>query len=297
VQFAALNQIGNESPGLASDDVQVGYMANPSNPSEALVSTPNGSLPNAVMVRVQRTSTQNGQVPLFFAKALGMDHQAAIAQATAAVRSGVTGFQAPSDGSNLQILPYALDQTTWDALTTAGTDSWTYNPSSKTVTAGGDGIKEVNLFPQGTGSPGNRGTVDIGASNNSTADMARQIVSGISAADLAYFPGGCIQFGSDGVLHLNGDTGISAGVKDELASIMGQPRMIPVFSSVSGPGNNADYSIVKFVAIRILDVKLTGSMASKHITIQPCNMVAKGGIYGEGSTKSQYIFSPVWLVR
>ena len=70
--------------------------------------------------------------------------------------------------------------------------------------------------------------------------------------------GGSLQFNASGVLHLNGDTGISAGVKDELASIIGQPRIIPIFSSVVGPGNNADYTIVKFVGVRILAVKLTG---------------------------------------
>jgi hypothetical protein len=180
-------------------------------------------------------------------------------------------------------------------LNSSGTDSWCYNPETKTVTAGADGVKEVNLFPQGTGSPGNRGTVDIGSSNNSTADLARQIVSGISPADLAHL-GGSIQF-TNGELHLNGDTGISAGVKDELASIIGKPRIIPIFSSVTGNGNNADYTIVKFVGVRILDVKLTGSMSSKRLTIQPCNVVMKGGIYQQGASHSQYVHSPVWLVR
>jgi hypothetical protein len=44
-------------------------------------------------------------------------------------------------------------------------------------------------------------------------------------------------------------------------------------------------------------VKLTGSMSGKHVTIQPCNVVAKGGIYQQGAAGSQYIYSPVWLVR
>src|SRR6185437_4189515 len=35
-QFASLNLVGNESPGLASDDVTVGYMANPANPADPL---------------------------------------------------------------------------------------------------------------------------------------------------------------------------------------------------------------------------------------------------------------------
>jgi hypothetical protein len=245
---------------------------------------------------VQRTSGQNGTVPFFFARAIGFNDTAMDAQATAAFISSFAGFQAPADGSNLNILPFALDETTWNNLPTNGTDSWSYNTETKTLSAGADGVKEVNLFPQGTGMPGNRGTVDIGGSNNSTADIARQITSGINASDLAHM-GGSLQFNASGVLHLNGDTGISAGVKDELASIIGKPRLIPIFRSVVGPGNNADYTIVKFVGVRILDVKLTGSMSSKRLTIQPCNVVAKGGIYQEGAANTQYVYSPIWLVR
>ena len=59
-----------------------------------------------------------------------------------------------------------------------------------------------------------------------------------------------------------GDTGISAGVKDELASIIGQTRIIPVFSSVSGNGNNATYVIVRWVGVRVMAVKLTGVYAT-----------------------------------
>jgi len=295
-QFAALNLVGNASPGLGSSDVVVGYMADPSNPNSPLIATPAGLLPNAVQVRVQRSSDQNGQVPLFFARALGASQQSLTAQATAALVSTFSGFKAPADGSNLNILPFALDEATWNTLSTAGTDSWTYNPDTQTVTAGADGVKEVNLFPQGTGSPGNRGTVDIGSANNSTADVARQIRNGISASDLAAM-GGSLQFDASGELHLNGDTGVSAGVKDDLSSIIGKPRIIPIFNKVVGPGNNADYTIVKFVGVRVLYVKLTGSMASKAVIIQPCNVAMKGGIYDPNATGTQYVYSPVWLVR
>jgi hypothetical protein len=102
------------------------------------------------------------------------------------------------------------------------------------VATGSDGVREVNLYPQGTGSPGNRGSVDIGGSNNSTADIARQIVYGISPQDFEAL-GHPLTFNDDGNLFLNGDTGISAGVKDELASIIGQPRIIPIFQQVRGP--------------------------------------------------------------
>jgi Flp pilus assembly protein TadG len=296
VQFAALNKIGNAAPALSGDDVTVGYMSNPSSPACSQVATPSGLLPNSVFVRVQRTSGQNGQIPLFFARAMGMEAASASAQATAAFNTGFNGFTAPSDGSNLYILPFALDEDTWNNISSCGSDAYAYNSESGAVCAGADGIKECNLFPQGTGCPGNRGTVDIGGSNNSTSDIARQIVSGISPGDLAQM-GGSLQFDAHGELHLNGDTGISAGVKDELASIIGKPRIIPIFRTVYGPGNNADYTIVKFVGVRILGVKLTGSMTSKYLMIQPCNVLSKGGIYDPGATGSQNIYSPVWLVR
>ena len=62
-------------------------------------------------------------------------------------------------------------------------DDWTWDQDTLSVRSGPDGKYEVNLYPQGTGSPGNRGTVDIGSSNNSTADIARQILYGVTPAD------------------------------------------------------------------------------------------------------------------
>jgi hypothetical protein len=155
---------------------------------------------------------------------------------------------------------------------------------------------EVNLFPQGTGSPGNRGTVDIGSSNNSTADIARQIVYGISPADFSAL-GKPLQFDSTGKLTLNGDTGISAGVKDKLNSIKGQPRVIPIFSAVSGNGNNAQYTIVKWQGVRIMNVQLTGSMSQKNVMIQVAPAQIKGVVASGTTGASNSVFSPVVLVR
>ncbi len=297
-QYAALNAVLTHAPALSGSDVEVGYMANPTDPNCPFTVVGSG-IPNAVQVRVRRTSDQNGEVPMFFAPVLGIDRVATEADATAALINSISGFRAPADGSNLELLPFALDETTWNDLVQngVGTDNYKYNSSNKSVSGGLDGIKEVNLYPQGTGSPGNRGTVDIGGSNNSTNDIARQITHGVSADDMAHFPGSKLEFDACGKLYLNGDTGISAGVKDELTAIVGKPRIIPIFRSVTGPGNNAMYTIVQFAGVRIMDVKLTGSMASKRLIIQPCNIVAKGGIPSATSGSSNFVYSPVWLVR
>ena len=195
------------------------------------------------------------------------------------------------------ILPYALDLQTWNGLiANSGSDSYRWNAVTKKVEAGSDGLVEVNLFPQGTGSPGNRGTVDIGSSNNSTADIARQILHGISPSDMAYH-GGKLEFDSAGKLPLNGDTGISAGVKDEMTSIMGQPRVIPIFSTVTGNGNNANYTIVKWQGIRIMNVKLTGSMSQEECHDSSSAVMTKGAIPSTTVGTSNYVYSPVVLVK
>ena len=183
-----------------------------------------------------------------------------------------TGQDPPSDtlpNGNLDLLPFALDLETWNAMQAGtGPDGWTWDEATQTVVPGPDRILEMDLYPQGTGSPGNRGTVDICNPGNSTADIIRQILYGISTEDLSYCDDGALTFDANGELFLEGDTGISVGVKEELESIIGQPRTIPIFSSVENPGNNAVYTIVAFAKIRILEVVLTGPPTGQRVMIQ-----------------------------
>jgi Flp pilus assembly protein TadG len=302
-QYAALNKvtghamtINSNASNSANGDIVFGYISDFKNPSSPFVTNSSNGY-NAVKVRLSKNSSSNGEVPYFFARIFGLNGQSLSSEATAGFIRDIKGFKTPSDGSNLGVLPYALDLQTWNNfIANVGTDAYKWDPVTKKVTAGTDGLVEVNLFPQGTGSPGNRGTVDIGSSNNSTADIARQILYGISPADLAYI-GGSFQFDATGKLMLNGDTGISAGVKDELESIKGQPRIIPIFSAVSGNGNNAMYTIVKWQGIRIMNVKLTGSMSQKNVMIQVAPVMAKGSIPSPTTGTSSYVYSPVVLVK
>ena len=296
VSFAGLNPVTNSAPLLEMADFQVGYMGDMTQRNAPLdTSDPNNF--NAVEVRLRRTAQTNGQVRTFFARALGIAGVDAQADARAIILRDIVGFEIPSDGSNLNILPFALDVETWNALLAGSADdNWLWNPDARQVQVGSDSILEVNLYPQNTGSPGNRGTVDIGGSNNSTSDIARQIVYGISPSDMAAV-GGSLEFDSDGELTLNGDTGISAGVKDELASIIGETRIIPIFNDVQGPGNNADYTIIKWVGVRILDVKLTGPKNKKRLIVQPAPVAASGIIPGPTTSgTSDYVQSKAFLV-
>ena len=295
-EFVSFNQVLTDSVSAGTGNVTVGFIPNPLDRNSPFV-TGSGNAANAVEVRLFCNSNYNSPVNMVFARVLGIQKTDVEATATAAILSSINGVSTPPSGGNLGMLPYALDEDTWlDLLSNATSDDWEWDAAAGEISSGSDGIFEANLFPQGTGSPGNRGTVDIGSNNNSTADIARQIVYGISPADLSYH-GGKLEFDTDGKMYLNGDTGISAGVKDELESIKGQPRIIPIFRSVSGPGNNATYTIVKLVGVRILEVKLTGKMSDKRVVIQPANVAISGGIPGTNNTTSSFIYTPAWLVR
>ncbi len=296
-QYAGLNAIAKSAPALGVEDAQVGHLAYPFSTSGSLsFSTPSNF--NAVQIRVRRSDEQNGSVALFFARAMGRTSASLEAVATAAFLNNVIGFRAPQDGSNVEILPITVYEQTWNGLLagTLGADQYAYNSSTGAVASGTDGIKEIVLYPDKTGSPGNCGTVDIGGAGNSTEVLSRQIRHGLNKDDLAYYGGQFTLNNAERKIHLAGDTGMSAAIKDDVRSLIGSVKVIPVYESVVNPGNTAQYTIVKWVAVRIMDENLVG--ANKRMVVQPAKIVAKGAIGSTtGNTTSSYVYSPVWLVK
>lgn len=310
IALASRNKVMGVNPALdpnvdneITGDIVFGYLSNPNNLQEQLSFSQTNRY-NTVTVRVRRNQIRNGPINLYFANIFGISSANLGAEATATLKDGAIGFRTPKTGTECSLLPLALKKDAWDALL-AGTlthgDNYTYDSETKTVTSGGDGIQELNLYPGSASGatqlgPGNFGTVDIGSDNNSTADLSRQIRYGPNAADLAYY-GGELKLSSNGTLLLNGDTGLSAGIKDDLESIIGKPRVIPLFNAYNGNGNNSVFTIVGFAGIRIVYVKLTGSMSSKKVMIQPAFVVDSSVITTSGSGNSSFVYEPVRLVR
>lgn len=303
-QFATANHAGGVSLGLGAGDVVYGYIERPSDPMCPFDTTRTPY--NSAQVKVQRTTTRNGEVGLFFAKIFNQSRLPLETTATATYEGNIGGFAFNDNYANQKclLLPFSLDERVWDAAIAGSldpftgevaTDTWAYDPITTAINPGSsDGVREVKLYPTRNMTPGNFGTVDIGSANNSTSDIARQILYGPSKEDLALH-GGSLELDSTGTVFLNGDTGISAGFKDELESIKGQPRIIPLHRSVQGNGNNAEFEIRRFVGCVILDVKLTGT--NKAIIIQPefaVDSTAKGG--GPLSDHS-FAYKPLQLTR
>ncbi len=262
---------------------------------------------NMVEVTVRRTAAADAPLGAVFAKVLGRNSFDVEARAVASV-APATGFGLPvSSTATIDILPIALDLTTWNSLlaqiyngTNSGfSDQHRYNTAVGSVSNSTDGVPEVNIYPDANSAmpSGNRGTVDIGSPSNSTADIKRQILYGINASDLAWFPNGELRFNDDGVLSLNGDTGISAGIESALQSIVGDVRAIPIFIQVSGPGNNAQFTITRFVGVRIMAVKLTGGPSQRYLRVQPAPYSTRHALRGNVPVTVDGIMSQPLLVE
>lgn len=257
------------------------------------------------------SSLGNKSLKLFFAPVMGKETSNLKTNAVAGVLPGA-GFKiAPGSPNKFGALPIACDETSWNNLLAGtGSDNYSYNTSSGVVSNGTDGVKELNIYPDPNANlpAGNRGTVDLGNPNNSAADLKRQIVEGLNESDLSFFPNNTIRTDTGPVI-VNGDTGISAGIKADLEAIKGQPRLMPIFTivgsqqqatsgSMSGKkasGNNVYYRVVKFVGVRIVFVELTGN--NKRVIIQPATFSESAVIPAKTAIATDSYFTTPHLIE
>jgi len=303
-EFVQSNSVASVAPTIdlnfeqhADGDLLLGEVADWGSGQRSFqVSTPGRY--NAVQVRVARSGRINGEVSLFFAKVMGIRSAEVEARATAAFVTSFRGFRSPKGKrENVPILPFALEEESYEAMLRGeGSDEFSRDSSTGDVAREGDGQPEMDLYPIDTGSGGNCGTVDIGSNNSNTPTLRRQIRDGITPRELE-FHGGELSLDNRGELKLSADPGLKAGpIERELTSIIGEPRIVPIFRSVEGNGQKASYTIVGFAGVCVVSAKLRGP--DKHVRIQACPIVIRGGIPaapGEGT--SQYIYSPISLVN
>lgn len=306
---------GNSGTG----DVVLGRLTSPSDQSEQLNTAVATTQYNSVKVLIHRDSTRNGPIDLIFGQVFGFATKGISASAVATAEDAVIGFKNTGGSNNPKVMPIAVDVSTWQALL-AGTlhygggsgDSFNCNTVTSTVTSGSDGIPELNIFPGGGGNqggagngggslqltPGNWGTLNIPTGNNSTAHLGSQIEFGLTVADLAGYPNGEFKLGADGTILVSGDPGMSNGIKDNLAAIIGQARSVPLYTTVTGNGNNTTYRIVGFAGVRIMAVRLTGNPGSRYVLAQPAVMVDRTAVTSSTVTGTSYnVYKPPTLVR
>lgn len=306
-QYAALNKVNNSSPILNANQsndphgqIVFGLLADPTNRDQPLSFLDPDSY-NAVVVRVECTQEGNNAVPLFFARVLGFTAADVAAEATAVFDDRHTvGFHATDRTGNTTLMPFAVKLEDWqNFLAAGGEDRWAYDPDTQTVCSGCDGIPELKVFPQenredGSITPGNFGTVNVGDPNNAASDLARQISQGLSAADLAWHGGELKLDPISGSLTLSGDPGMTASIKNALAEVVGQARSIALYSDAVAQGNQTLFTIVGFAGIRVMEFRMTGY--NRYLYAQPAIVVDDAAItHPSGSSYS--VSRPVYLAR
>jgi hypothetical protein len=253
---------------------------------------------NAVRVTTLVSSNRGNAAGLFFSRIFGHNSADLNAEATAALCSDLRGFRIPPNGQNLPLLPLAMDLQTWqDAMAGTGSDGWSWNDATDQVDAISDGKVEVNLYPDGgTGASGNRGLIEIGPNGGDVNTLRQQIRNGINSSELNHH-GGSLELNSQGQMPIAGEPGVKSTLQNALSGIVGETRIVPLFSQLTGSGENASYTIVRFGGVRIMHVDMNGS--PKQIMVQPTYVYVHGGIpdTSSSSSSSDTIFSAPGLVN
>lgn len=264
--------------------------------------------PNGVQVTMRRDDQANDRLRLFFAPVIGNPTAAVAATSTAYVQQarGLRHRSAMMSVGEMPLIPYVVHEDWYFTATgrAQGTVPAYALQDAATIAADGtfvaipDGKQEVLLFSDGKHAPGNYGSIDIGSASNGTPELERQILYGPTEADFQHrdFQD---KLAADGALYApfsaTGDTGISNGVKDEFEAIVGQARIVPLYSTVTRTGNNTTYEITGFASMVITGVKLTGN--PKQVWAQPSALITSRATAGTGTqTPTQGVYLPPKLV-
>lgn len=250
---------------------------------------------NAVQVTTQRTSDMNGPLPLFFAPLLGQPSTGVAASAIASLKTNVRGIR-PKKKQPSPLIPFSIHIEDWRrTLQGDGPDIHYYSDDTGIVTDGADSLYEMDMFTNIVTTSGNFCTLRIGRSNVALPPLLRQILTGVSAKDLANFGGELALDEWSGRLEVPGDPGHETPVFSAAAGILGKPRMVCLHDQVTGSGTQASYRVVGFAAIRIVDVGING--LNRYIRIQPAVVADESVITGDGPGESYFVSQPVKLTR
>lgn len=274
-QYAAYNRAGGVYIQVPTTDISFSYYdgTNPFVPA----SYPN-YFPNTITVTTRRDNVANGPLGLFFAPIFGINTQNLSATASATIYAGDVSSLQVIPGVSAQILPVALDVNVW---TNFANGNWTSPYLTGSVTTGPNGIPQLQVYPNGTNTPGNFGLLDLGPPATNTPAFRAWIDSGATPNDITYLL-------SNNLLPVSPaepqswtvGPGIKSTLLSNFQSVMGLPNLIPLFQSNSplpnyvaaaGTGSNATYAIIGFVGVTISQAE--GSGGNMNISIQPMAIV------------------------
>ncbi|GAB4139747.1 MAG: hypothetical protein Tsb009_08840 [Planctomycetaceae bacterium] len=242
-QYAAANVSNSSNFTVLDSDIEIGRF----DPATVYTNFTilNTGIFDTVRVTLRRDSSANSPVSLFFARIFGKNTSSVTVTATAVLQKGTLLY------AGADILPFSIPEDEWNAQNPG--DIWSIY---------GDGRLLDNF---GNTVPGNWGTLDIGAANNSTSDLSDQILNGLRQSDLdALYGDGRIpqntHIDSRDSWYAQADTGLSSGIKSAVQQVHGMTRLVPLYDSIGGGGgNNAEFHVTGWAVVEVIDSNWQGS--------------------------------------
>lgn len=252
----ARNNVDDSSFQVASADILIGrYDPATIYSGSTLLNT--GTF-DTVRVTLRRDGATNPKAPLFFARVLGLKNATITATATAVLQK--VEFLDPGT----EILPFATPLDLWNSL--AAGQTWTAYGNGKLKDQTGKTV------------PGDWGTIDIGSTGNSTSDLNSQILDGLHQTDLdALYSDGRIPqktyIDSSVPASMQGDTGLSSGLKQSVVEVQGQKKLIPIYDQLAGhfAGNNVEIHVVGWGVVTVIDSKWQGE-TNTYVILQKSHL-------------------------
>jgi hypothetical protein len=256
--FASLNAAGDvASLSLPSADIVCGFLDGQSN---FYPTPPDSRFPNSVQVTMRRDSQANHPLNLIFGPALGHNNVSLTATARGTIMSNPNNFST-NKSVNAGLLPVALDIRVWNQFVANGT-----SPSANNqVLIGANGQPQLQVYPD---SPqfGNFGLVSTGAPATDVPSYRTWIDNGSTAADLTYLQDhSLLPVSASQPEYWSAGPGMKSILQTDFASIMGQPRLIPLYDGTQPTGNG--FPIVGFAGVTISVATSRGN--NMNISVQP----------------------------
>jgi Flp pilus assembly protein TadG len=289
-RLAALNKAGDVSSLTANaSDIVCGFL-NAQNTFSPM--PPDSRFPNSVQVTLRRDNQANTPLCLFFASIFGKTSANLTATAQATMMSSPGDFSSAKN-TNSTFLPVALDVRIWSQFLQNGT-----SPSANNqVMIGPNGALELQVYPDST-QFGSFGLTSIGAPANDTPSYSAWIDNGPSSGDLRYLKNNSLlPVSPSAPQYWYAGPGMKSTLQSDFASVIGQPRLIPLYDGSLATDNG--YPIIGFAGVTISEA--TGDGSNMNISVQPAvvsDPTAVGGVpAGTGSLPPTFSFSGVQLTR
>lgn len=140
--------------------------------------------------------------------------------------------------------------------------------------------------------------LSIGPPTTDTGSYRQWIEYGASPSDLTYFGYNGLVASVDSPATVQGGPGLKSDLQSSFQSIIGKPRILPLYKSYTGTGSNTFYQIVAFAGVTF--VKAEGSGSKMDLAVQPCIVIdstTQSDTSLSSSTTGVYPTSPLRLTQ